>query len=192
MGFICFVYIFKRLNIFKKEENFENTSIKNIDNQIFEMVLIILLFFGAFEKLENLELILFDIYYSEFISYFKEKIKIKIENFHIFDLVYNKLIELKSLNLEINSFDLITFDKILNILYNSNASTIKLSLFATEYIYSSPLLYKIYCQNIKSKLMKENFNNNIQIFNDEFYKRIYHFIKFIIEYLNIIINIFLH
>ena len=170
-------YIFKRLNIFKKEENSENTSSKNIDNQIFEMVLIILLFFGAFEKLENLELILFDIYYSEFISYFKEKIKIKIENFHIFDLVYNKLIELKSLNLEINSFDLITFDKILNILYNSNASTIKLSLFANEYIYSSPLLYKIYCQNIKSKLMKENINNNIQIFNEEFYKRIYPYFK---------------
>ena len=171
-------YIFKRLNIFKKEENFENTSTKNIDNQILEMILITFLFFGAFEKLENLELILFDIYYSEFISYFKEKIKIKIENFHIFDLVYNKLIELKSLKLEINPFDLITFDKILNILYNSNASTIKLSLFATEYIYSSPLLYKIYCQNIKSKLMKENINNNIQIFNDEFYKRIYpHFKK---------------
>lgn len=179
------IRIFKKLNIniFGNKENSEGALKKNINNQIFEMILITLFFFENFEKLENLELILFDVYYFEFISYLEEKIKKKIEYFHIIDLVYQKLIELKSLNIELNSFDLITFDKILNILYNSNASTFKLSLFATEYIYSSPLLYKINLQNIKSKLLKENFNNNIQIFNNEFYKRIYPYFAKNLNYL---------
>ena len=43
-------HILRRQNIFKKEENSENTFTKNIDNQIFEMVLIILLFLGLLKN----------------------------------------------------------------------------------------------------------------------------------------------
>jgi hypothetical protein len=39
------------------------------------MILITFFFFENFEKLENMELILFDAYYFEFISYLEEKIK---------------------------------------------------------------------------------------------------------------------
>ena len=105
---------FKKISKFKDRENSDNIS---LDDKVLEMIIITFLSFKKFENIENLELILVDTYYSEFISYFRKNIKIKIENFHMLDLIYNKLLELKSLNIEINSFDLITFNGLLSILY---------------------------------------------------------------------------
>ena len=144
-----------------------------------EIIMITLLSFEKFEKLNGLDLILVDTYFFEFFNYFKKILKIKIENFHILNFIYNKLIGLSSLHLEINSFDLITFNEVLNILYNSNASNLKLSFFTIDSIYLSPFLYNIYLQNIKRKLTKEEKDNNANLnFNDQFYKYIYsHFVK---------------
>ena len=120
--------------------------------KILEMIMITFFSFENFEHLNNLELILIDTFYSELINYLNIKFQIQIDNFHILYLIYNKIIELKTLNLEINSFDIITFNELLSILYNSKASIFKLSLFTKEFFYSSQFLYKVYRQGIKKKL----------------------------------------
>ena len=147
--------------------------------KILEMIVITLFSFENFEYLDNLELILIDTCYSELINYFKIKFQFLIDNFHILYLIYNQIIELKSLNLEINSFDLITFNEILSIIYNSKASNFKLSLFTQEFIYSSPFLYKVYRQGLKKKIIKEDKHSNDKNlkFNDRFFKNIFHYFE---------------
>ena len=147
--------------------------------KILEMIMITFFSFENFEHLNNLELILIDTFYSELINYLNIKFQIQIDNFHILYLVYNKIIELKTLNLEINSFDIITFNELLSILYNSKASIFKLSLFTKEFFYSSQFLYKVYRQGIKKKIIKEDKKSNDRSlkFNDRFFKNIYHYFE---------------
>ena len=147
--------------------------------KILEMIMITFFSFENFEHLNNLELILIDTFYSELINYLNIKFQIQIDNFHILYLVYNKIIELKTLNLEINSFDIITFNELLSILYNSKASIFKLSLFTKEFFYSSQFLYKVYRQGIKKKIIKEDKKSNDRSlkFNERFFKNIYHYFE---------------
>ena len=172
-------------NWFMSQEDASNNDC--LDNtavvcKILEMIIIIFLSFDNFEKIENFELKLVDSLYSELGNYFKNRFKTKVDNFHILNVLYNKLIGVGKLYLEINSFDLITFNEILNIIYNSKATTLQLSLFTKEIMYSSPYLYKIYRQTVKRKLIKEEiYNKNkkkkIKI-NEIFFKNIYqHFVK---------------
>lgn len=163
----------KLISIFNKENsNFILIYKKKFIRIILEMIMILFVSLDNFSNLENLELIIADAYYFEFFSYFKDKLKIKVENFHILNLIYNKLVKLKTLYLEINSFDLITFNQILNIIYNCKATSLKLSFFTIDYIYSSPFLYRLYLQNNKRKLIK-NDNKVKNDLNDEFYRNIY-------------------
>ena len=147
--------------------------------KILEMIMITFFSFENFEHLNNLELILIDTFYSELINYLNIKFQIQIDNFHILYLIYNKIIELKTLNLEINSFDIITFNELLSILYNSKASIFKLSLFTKEFFYSSQFLYKVYRQGIKKKIIKEDKKSNDRSlkFNDRFFKNVYHYFE---------------
>mgnify|MGYP006916105927 CR=1 FL=1 len=166
---------------------FQEEASTSLDNtavvcKILEMIIIIFLSFDKFEKIESFELILVDSLYSELSNYFKNRFKTKVDNFHILNVVYNKLIGVGKLYLEINSFDLITFNELLNIIYNSKATTLQLSLFTKEIMYSSPYLYKIYRQTIKRKLIKEEIydkskKRKIKI-NEIYFKSIYHhFVK---------------
>ena len=159
-----------------------------IDN-ILEMILITIFSLNYHKALQNLELKLIDTYNDEIKDYFEKNLKLKIENFGLFDLIYNKLIKLKSINFELNLFDLITFRKLLEILYNNiDIHTLKLSFFASDYFYSSPYLYKIYQQNVKAKIIKHNYNEKNH-FNDIFYKKIFpHFSRYLSYLFEIIKN----
>ena len=159
------------------EEDFSDKMLKL--HKILEMIMITFFSFENFENLNNIELILVDTFYSEFLNYLNIKFQIQIDNFHILYLVYNKIIELKTLNLEINSFDIITFNEILSILYNSKATILKLSLFTKEFFYCSQFLYKVYRQGIQKKIIKEDKSSNDKslIFNDRFFKNIYYYFE---------------
>ena len=161
------------------ENSNQNKEIPRFNNdevvcKFFDILIIALLSLGNYKNLENLELILIDSFYSEISSYFMKILDIQVDNFHILNLIYNQLVKLNRLNLEINSLDLITFNEILKILYNSNASDIKLSLFTFDFIYSSPYLYRTYRQNIKRKMIKINEENIKGKFNEEFFKSLHH------------------
>ena len=159
-------------NFDKKITNFFISYKKKFINIILEMIILLFVSLDNFANLQYLELILIDAYYFEFFSYFRDKLKKKIENFHILHLINNNLVKLKTINLEINSFDLITFNQILNIVYNCSATSLALSFFTTDYINSPPFIYRIYIQNRKNKLLKNNINI-LKEFNNEFYRVIY-------------------
>ena len=153
-------------------EDIKEISQLEFRNKILEMILITIFSFDKHVTLQNLELILVYTFCTEFMNYFNENLQLEVENFNILDLMYNKLIKLTNINLEINSFDLFTFNEILQLLYNSNPTILRLSFFTIDYIYSSPFLYKIYLKNVKEKLIKNN-HNDTDCFNDIFYKNIY-------------------
>ena len=170
-------FIKKWLKFNEDEEVYSDKMLKL--HKILEMIMITFFSFENFENLNNIELILVDAFYSEFMNYINIKFQIQIDNFHILYLAYNKIIELKTLNLEINSFDIITFNEILSILYNSKANILKLSLFTKEFFYSSQFLYKVYRQGIKKKVIKEekSSNNKKLKFNDRFSKNIFSYFE---------------
>lgn len=168
------------ININNTERYNNSVSIeRSIISELFLLIIFIFLSIYKYENLENFNLILVDSFYSEFSAFLKNQYHIKTNNFHILDIIHNKLIELNGLNLEINSFDLITFNELLRIILKSTASNLQLSFFTSEISYSSEFLYNIYYQNIKRKFIKENYTNKNNLkFNDEFFKLIYpYFLK---------------
>jgi len=74
------------------------------------------------------------------------------KKFHVFDILYNKPNSLNSLNIEFNSLDIYTFNKLLEIIYmNISWSSINISFFSSDISYLFSPLYQIYSEQIKSK-----------------------------------------
>ena len=153
-------------------------DIVNDNINILEMILITLFSLDYFQNLKKIELILNESYFYECCSYFRNSSKINIGNSHIFDFIYNKLIKINSLSLEINSFDLITFNRMLKILYNNNnLLSFKCSLFSSDCTYFPQAIHKTNNQNIINKFIKINQNDNINDLNfrseEKFFRNIY-------------------
>ena len=183
----------------QKDSNFSYLNIKHFEyivskcSNILEMIFITFESLKYFKNLEEISLILNESYFNECISYFENICKIKSVNYHILDIIYNKLIEMKSLNFEINSFDLITFNKILKILYNNKRlSSLKFSLFSSDYTYFSEAIHKTNLQNISTKIMKiiPNIKKGLDFrIEDKFFKNIYpYFVLYINYFFEIIKN----
>ena len=74
------------------------------------------------------------------------------KRFHLFDILYNKQNSLNSLNIEFNSLDIFTFNKLLEIIYmNMTWSSINISFFSSDISYLFSHLYQIYTEQLKSK-----------------------------------------
>ena len=73
------------------------------------------------------------------------------KKFHIFDILYNKQHGLNSLNIEFNSLDIFTFNKLLEIIYmNMTCSSINISFFSSDVSYLFSPLFQIYTEQLKS------------------------------------------
>ena len=73
------------------------------------------------------------------------------KKFHIFDILYNKQHSLNSLNIEFNSLDIFTFNKLLEIIYmNMTWSSINISFFSSDVSYLFSPLFQIYTEQLKS------------------------------------------
>ena len=73
------------------------------------------------------------------------------KKFHIFDILYNKQHGLNSLNIEFNSLDIFTFNKLLEIIYmNMTWSSINISFFSSDVSYLFSPLFQIYTEQLKS------------------------------------------
>ena len=118
-----------------------------------------------------------DCYIGEFLLIFKKVYEMdwitkNIEDFHIFDLLlYNNLMKnIQKFNIEINSLDLVTFDKLLNFLYyNDSLKSLNMSLFSADVSYLPQFLYKIlyelYNENAAKKLKAKN-ESSTYLFED--------------------------
>ena len=150
--------------------------VKN-NNRILELILMILFSLNDFNESINLELVMNDCFKKEINSYFKTNFSItdeekrNINDFHVFDLllINNKISKIYELNLEINTLDSLTFDKILNIIHkNDILNSLKISFFSSDVTYLSQSIYKIYVENFgKDQLFQYSgvcefylFNNN--------------------------------
>ena len=86
-------------------------------------------------------------------------------NFHILDIIYNKIKDLKRLNIEINALDSLTFNKVLNFIYkNESLNSIYLSFFSSDVSYFRRPLLKLYNQligNAEKIIQYKNIENKI-------------------------------
>lgn len=159
---------------------------------ILEMIFVSLYSLNYIINLEEIELIINYSYYYEFQSFCRNVCQIDIGNSHFLDYIYNKLIKMNSLSFEINSFDLITFNKILKILYNNeNLLSLKCSFFSSDYTYFPQSIFQIFNQNQKNKMLKINkikYEKGLSFrIEEKFYKAIYpDFQKYLNYFLGII------
>jgi len=136
-------------------------------------IIFILLYLTSSYKVNNIDLIMNNSYTKEIVKYFKN-IKIdlnKIEdNFHILDLYSTPLKNIKSLNVEIDSFDLDTYNLLLYyILSNNDLKKLKLSFFTSDINYFSYQLLYTYINVLNNKYKIKDPENNEKKILDDYY-----------------------
>ena len=168
----------KEINFKKKKDNKINKIIKGKNNyieviktnaKILDLIAIIICSLGRLSKINNLDLIMNDSYNYEFLTHLVNAYNLDTDliynNFHILDIIYNKIKDLKILNIEINSLDSLTFNKVLNFIYkNESLNSIYLSFFSSDVSYFRRALLKLYNQIIGNaeKIIKyKNIENKI-------------------------------
>jgi hypothetical protein len=136
----------KEINFKKKKGNKIKNIIKGKNNyieiikanaKILDLIAIIICSLGRLNRINNLDLIMSDSYNYEFLTHLVNTYNLDTDliynNFHILDIIYNKIKDLKILNIEINSLDSITFNKVLNLIYkNESLNSIYLSFFSSD------------------------------------------------------------
>ena len=150
-------------NILKGKNNYINTIKKN--RKFLDLIAMIICSIGRLKKVSNLDIIMNDSYNYEVLTHLLSSCEIDEEiidnNFHIIDFIYNKIKELKQLNIEINSLDTLTFNKILNLIYkNEKLNSLQMSLFSSDVCYLRMSLLKLYNQILgESKNLIKNKKN---------------------------------
>ena len=137
---------------------------------IFDVMLITFSSISRLTSIKRIDFVSNDFYSKEVIIYLKNKFGLDIEGidreFHPLDIIYKKSKHLEALNIEINSLDVMVFQKILGIIYkNSDLKCLKLSLFTSEVSYFQQSLLKLYEQIMtdKDKEYLKNKGNKINI-----------------------------
>ena len=138
-------------NITKDEYDIMVENNKNI----LELLSIVVINIRRLKSLTNLDLVMNDCYYKEFITSFgnitSSSKKSNINNFHILDF-FRKFEKLNSFNVEFNCLDYLTFYKIMSIIdKNKDINSLKISFFTSLISYSSQFIYKLYKQNSDKK-----------------------------------------
>ena len=116
---------------------------------IYDIILMIICGVTRIETIKKIYLLSNDFYNRDLIIYLKKYFGIDVhsidEEFHTLDLLYNKTKNLDELNLEINSLDILSFDKILGVIYkNQSLISLRLSLFSSDVSYLIFSLLKSY------------------------------------------------
>ena len=152
----------KHKNKDNEQENYNN--IMKTYSSFFEIVIMCLFFLNNIDNPFEIELIMNDSYMEEFLSFFKNYLGTEIDEikeiFNIFDILLyqNKKNFINKLKIEINSLDFITFNRLLNILYNNNKiiNSINISFFSSDVTYTPQFLYKICNGPVNDSVLKDN------------------------------------
>ena len=164
-------------SFFKKEEDGKYLNrldiVRNYRN-IFEIIFISLYSLNNSEKNFNLELVMNDCLTIEFVYdlrkvYEMDFISKSHSSFHIFDLLlFNNIMKrIEKFNLEINTLNPFSFDKLLHFLYYNNTLTsFKLSLFSADISYLTPFIYQSYDGVFKNELLLNDNEDCTYLFND--------------------------
>ena len=122
--------------------------------KIFDIILMTICGVTTIESIKKLIIISNDFYNRDLINYMIKYYGVDIASidneFHVLDMLYNKTNNLDLLNIEINALDIMSFDKIIGIIYkNQSLNTLKLSFFSSDVSYFIITLLKVY-EEIKS------------------------------------------
>ena len=114
----------------------------------FDIIITTLCSFNNVEKINKMDLIINDSYTKELKFLFKKLLNLDTEeideDFHILDIIIFKIYSLELINIEFNSLDNKTFDKILNLLFlNEKLKTVNLSFFSSDITYYPHMMLKL-------------------------------------------------
>ena len=149
---------------------------------IFDIMLMIICGVTRIESIKKLVLISNEFYNRDLINYMIINYGVDIasidDEFHVLDMLYNKMSNITSnldlLNIEINSLDILSFDKIIGIIYkNQSLNTLNLSLFSSDVSYFIITLFKVY-EQMKSieEISRYVINKGSNFTVDEFEEKI--------------------
>ena len=158
----------------------KNNYINNIHNNenILNLILMMICSLGRLKNIEGLELIINDSYNNELIFNLVNLYDINEDlfdiNFHILDMINNKINKLNKLNFEFNSLEQLVFNKVLNLIYNNqDLIQLNLSFFSSDITYFRRTLLKLYNQTFgkvekliiyKDNKIEEEILNSLSIF----------------------------
>ena len=161
-----------------QHDNRNSSDTSQQKSLIYNIILMTICGVTRIDSIKRLNLLSNDFYNRDLIIYLKKNFGIDVisidKEFHTLDLLYNKTKNLDLLNIEINSLEILSFDKILGVIYkNQSLNSLNLSLFSSDVSYLIIALFKAY-EEIKSKdeivnyilneeknLTAENFENKI-------------------------------
>ena len=157
----------------KKNKSLYDITLERYAN-IFEILIMTLFCLNNTNKTINLEIIMNDSYTIEFLYQFKNYYGIEgftrnSENFNIFDiLLYNNIMKyINKFNIEINSLDTVSFEKILNFLYyNESLTSFYMSFFSSDITYFPQVLYKLCRGYFDDDKLLENIDSSDYFFDD--------------------------
>jgi hypothetical protein len=150
------------INSITKGKKIYIDMIKNNEN-ILNLIVMMICSIGCLNNINGLDIIMNDSYNNEILTNLVNSYNIKEDlidvNSHIFDLLYNKMKVLQQLNIEINSLDTLTFNKVLNLMFkNKYLKTLNISFFSSDITYCRRALLKLYNQTFGGleKIIKYN------------------------------------
>ena len=119
----------------------------------FDFILMAFVGISLTKSLRKLNILSNDYYVKDLINYIKVFYELDMQKFfHIFDILYNKPNGFDLLNIELNSLDIFSFNKMIEAIYmNLTLTSINISFFSADVCYSIANLYKIYTEQIKTQ-----------------------------------------
>ena len=137
----------KTINNNRKRKVYIELLEKN--SAIFDIILMIICGITRIESIKKLNLLSNDFYNKDFINYMIKTFAVDIasidDEFHILDMLSNKNKNIDVLNIEINCLDIISFDKIMEIISNNQTlNSLKMSFFSADVSYFTITLLKVY------------------------------------------------
>ena len=173
-----FTVLSKKKNNNDKENKNKKEYIDLLEKNsgIFDIILMTICCLSHLDTIKKLDLISNDFYNTDFVNYLKNNYKLDAasidDEYHILDMLY-KAKKFELLNIEINSLDIMTFDKIIGIIYkNKSLKSLKISFFSSDVSYFIITIFKVYEQiktndDIINYVLNENRNLSIESFEEK-------------------------
>ena len=162
----------KEDNLKKIENKNIHSTIKHQNSIIYDIILLTICGVARIDTIKKFNILSNDFYNRDLILYLKNYFGIDVisidADYHVLDLLYNKTKNLDVLNIEINSLDILSFDKILGIIYkNQSLNSLKVSFFSSDVSYLIMTLLKAYEELKSHEEISEYVSNEGKYFSFE-------------------------
>ena len=137
----------------KEDKKMKYIELLEKNSIFFDFILMAFVGISWTKSLRKLNILSNDYYVKDLINYIKVFYELDMQKFfHIFDILYNKPNGFDLLNIELNSLDIFSFNKMIEAIYmNLTLTSINISFFSADVCYSIANLYKIYTEQIKTQ-----------------------------------------